>query len=259
MTLTGYVHGEPDDEEVARLVRQARFAATYSLDTFEAPPGTRVLDLGTGVGAMAAELARLFPGIELTGVDVSGAQLARARALHPVATYVQADATALPFPDASFDRVHMSWVLEHVSAPVGVLREIRRVLTPEGVAHLSEVDHDTLVVSPPLGELLTTVAIMGELQRRAGGDPFLGARLASLATEAGFTRVAARRALLRGDDAHEDTRVELVAQFADLCEGLGEVLSAADMARARRAAELLRARGAGTSIEYRPVIVRASP
>lgn len=81
MARTGYVHGEPDDEEVSRLVRQARFVATFSLDTFEAPPGARVLDVGTGVGAMAAQLVRLCPGIELTGVDVSPAQIARARSI----------------------------------------------------------------------------------------------------------------------------------------------------------------------------------
>ena len=134
MARSGYVHGEPDDDEVARLVRQARFVAMFSLDTFEAPPGARVLDVGTGVGAMAAQLVRLCPGIELTGVDVSPAQIARARALHPIATYVQADATCLPFADGAFDRVHMSWVLEHVRDPLAILREVRRVLRRGGAS-----------------------------------------------------------------------------------------------------------------------------
>ncbi|MBX7192490.1 MAG: methyltransferase domain-containing protein [Sandaracinaceae bacterium] len=258
MARTGYVHGEPDDDEVCRLVRQARFVATFSLDTFEAPPGARVLDVGTGVGAMAAELVRLCPGIVLTGVDVSRAQIERARALHPVATYVQADARALPFDDASFDRVHMSWVLEHVVEPLPILREIRRVLRREGVAHLSEVDHDTLVVEPPLEELARTMASMNDAQRASGGDPCLGARLEALVREAGFTRVEARRVLLRGDDAHDDVRGELLVQFAGLFESLGEALEADDMARALRVAAALRERGAGSLVEYQPVVVHAS-
>lgn len=90
---------------VAR-VRQARLFAEFSLDTFEAPAGARALDVGTGVGAMAAQLARLCPGIRLTGVDISAAQIARAREIHPVATYVQASRTALPFAAGSFDEAH---------------------------------------------------------------------------------------------------------------------------------------------------------
>jgi SAM-dependent methyltransferase len=256
---TGYVHGEPDDEEVSRLVRQARLFAEFSLDTFEAPAGARVLDVGTGVGAMAAQLARLCPGICLTGVDISAAQIARAREIHPVATYVQSSGAALPFAAGSFDRVHMSWVLEHVPDPLAVLREIRRVLAPDGVAHLSEVDHQSLFVEPPLAELERTMAVSNAAQAAVGGDPFIGDKLESLVRAAGFMRVAARRVRLRGDDEHADIRVELHAQFAGHCESVREALDPADVAHARRAAELLRARGEGSVIECQPVVVRASP
>lgn len=259
MSPSGYVHGAPDEEEASRLVRQAAFVTTFSLDKFEAPPGARVLDVGTGVGAMAAQLVRLCPGIALTAVDISPSQLERARALHPVATYLQADGAALPFPDASFERVHMSWVLEHVADPVSILREIRRVLTPDGVAHLSEVDHRTLVVRPPLPELAETMAIMNEVQRAHGGDPFVGGRLEALTREAGFTELVATSILLTGDDEHPDLRVELHEQFAGLCESFEEALDPASMERARAAARSLRARGAGSSLEYQPVVVRARP
>jgi SAM-dependent methyltransferase len=103
---SSYVHGSTDDHEVERLVVLARFVAGFALERFDAPAGARVLDLGTGVGAMAAELARRYPGIALTGVDISEAQLAVAQAKNPVAAYVHADASKHPFPDASFDRVH---------------------------------------------------------------------------------------------------------------------------------------------------------
>ncbi len=49
---------------------------------------------------------------------------------------VAADAEALPFPDAVFDRVECDAVLEHVRHPEQVMNEIRRVLAPGGYAHL---------------------------------------------------------------------------------------------------------------------------
>lgn len=259
MTLPrgGYVHGSTDDAEVSRLVRQAAFVATFALERFDAPPGARVLDLGTGVGAMAAELHRRYPGITLTGVDLSEAQLARARALHPVADYVLADAEALPFADASFDRVHGSWVLEHVRDPVRVLCEVRRVLAPSGVAHFTEVDNRTLRIEPALPELDATFERLHAAQRAAGGDPFIGGALAAHAARAGFSRVEVHEVTLLGDDAHPGLRRELYEEFAGICESLDEVLGAEHLATARRAAAELRARGERGSLGYRPKILRA--
>ncbi|HMK73518.1 MAG TPA: hypothetical protein VK454_09265, partial [Myxococcaceae bacterium] len=67
--MADYIHGGTDLREVARLSKQALvWVAPRMLDDFTASPGMRVLDLGTGVGAMAAVLARRHPGIELWGV-----------------------------------------------------------------------------------------------------------------------------------------------------------------------------------------------
>src|SRR5262249_23568904 len=113
-----YIHGSTDAREIARLEKQAAFVAPWSLARFDCAPVMRVLDLGTGIGAMAAQLARRYPGIQLTGLDRSPAQLAVARHRHPVAEYVEGDATALPFEAATFDRVHATWLLEHVPDPL---------------------------------------------------------------------------------------------------------------------------------------------
>ncbi len=125
------------------------WVAPRMLEDFTARPGMRVLDLATGVGAMAAALARRHPRIELWGLDLRAAQLAQAHTVHPVATYVQGDATRMPFPDATFDRVHASWVLEHIPEPARALREVRRILTPGGQCFFLEVDNATLKLLPP--------------------------------------------------------------------------------------------------------------
>jgi len=124
---------------VARLEKQARWCAPWMLERFDAKPSMRVLDLATGVGAMAHELVARFPGIALVGVDLSATQLASARGKCPLA---RANAATLPFHDDTFDRVHCSWLLEHLSphAAVAVLRDVRRVLKRGGYCHFTEVD-----------------------------------------------------------------------------------------------------------------------
>ena len=218
MARSGYVHGEPDDDEVSRLVRQARFVATFSLDTFEAPPGARVLDVGTGVGAMAAQLARLCPGIDLTGVDISEAQLARARALHPVATYVRADAACLPFADGSFDRVHMSWVLEHVRDLDDLFASLREATTDDAVlihkvdlrSHGFHLTNDLDFLRFPVREWDAMTSHTGEPNRLRASDYL------HLARRHGFAvaHFSAARTLPRS--AVERVRPELAEPFASM-------------------------------------------
>jgi ubiquinone/menaquinone biosynthesis C-methylase UbiE len=127
-----YIHGEMDPRETARLEFQAPFVAGFALRDLHLGRGHRVLDLGSGVGAMTAQLAQRFPGIELFAVDIEPSALRVAQMNHPVAVYIQADGARLPFRNETFDCVHSSWLLEHVPSPAAVLREVRRLLRVGG-------------------------------------------------------------------------------------------------------------------------------
>jgi 2-polyprenyl-3-methyl-5-hydroxy-6-metoxy-1,4-benzoquinol methylase len=99
-----------------------------------ARPGRRVLDVGAGQGSFSRVLAAR--GFDVTSADASAAAVAvlRERLGHPV---VEADATALPFPDESFDAAVLAEVLEHVDDDRRAVAEVRRVLRPGGVLALS--------------------------------------------------------------------------------------------------------------------------
>lgn len=103
----------------------------------------RVLDVGTGAGALALALA---PHVaEVVGVDVEPELLARARERAPAnATFEEADAASLPFPDASFDLVGTQKTLHHVHRPELAVAELARVTRPGGrilvVDQLAPVD-----------------------------------------------------------------------------------------------------------------------
>lgn len=93
--------------------------------------GERLLDIGTGAGAFALALAPLVR--EAVGVDIVPALLAEARKRAPAnVELIEADATALPFPSASFDLVTTARTLHHVARPEVVLAEADRVLRPGG-------------------------------------------------------------------------------------------------------------------------------
>jgi SAM-dependent methyltransferase len=90
----------------------------------------RVLDVGTGEGQIARLAVQL--GCEVVGVDPTLNQIRVAHERGGGARYARANATALPFPDASFDSVVVCLVFEHIEQYREAIAEIARVLEPGG-------------------------------------------------------------------------------------------------------------------------------
>ena len=101
-----------------------------ALDVLDVAAGTRVLDVASGPGYLAARAAAL--GAEAVGVDFSAAMVARARALHPEVPFQEGDAEDLPFGDDTFDAVAMNFGVLHLARPEAAIAEACRVLRPGG-------------------------------------------------------------------------------------------------------------------------------
>jgi demethylmenaquinone methyltransferase/2-methoxy-6-polyprenyl-1,4-benzoquinol methylase len=124
----------PTYERYARLLslgqdpRWRRFLVSQ----IEAGPGDEVLDVATGTGAVARELLRR-KGCAVVGVDQSREMLAVAREHLPATVkLVEASAEHLPFEDASFDALTVTYLLRYVDDPGATLAELARVVRPGG-------------------------------------------------------------------------------------------------------------------------------
>jgi SAM-dependent methyltransferase len=172
--LTSYYDGPELTGRVRDVVRQAgldpehlRVSDLAALDQFHAlglpatvalaelaelQAGERVLDVGAGVGGPARVLAARF-GAAVVAVEPTArfrrlaAELNAATGLQHAIEVVDADGTALPFADASFDLVWTQAVLANVADPAALAAEAHRVLVPGGRWALSDM------VAGPGGEL----------------------------------------------------------------------------------------------------------
>jgi len=118
-------------------------------------PGQRVLDVATGTGMVAFELARR--GSEVTGLDQSEQMLSGARAkllkLPAMAErikFVQGEAERLPFGDGEFDALTFTYLLRYVDDRAATLAELARVVRPGGRIGMVEF---AVPASPPLRAL----------------------------------------------------------------------------------------------------------
>jgi SAM-dependent methyltransferase len=128
--------------DVFSAIPDVATAKARSLDLLDVGPGSRVLDVGCGTGTDALTLAaRLQPGGEVLGVDSSAGaiEIARERAAaRSGVVFAKADATALPFADATFDAARADRVIQHVAEPELAASELARVTRAGGMVVVTE-------------------------------------------------------------------------------------------------------------------------
>jgi SAM-dependent methyltransferase len=126
-----YQHNESYAEFLAGW--ESGFYAKYADTLRPARAGSRVLDVGCGVGQVIARLTE--GGFEAHGVDVSEPNIARARQVSERCRIY--DGRRLPFADGYFASAGALNVLEHVDEPEEFIRELVRVVEPGGRVVLS--------------------------------------------------------------------------------------------------------------------------
>jgi demethylmenaquinone methyltransferase/2-methoxy-6-polyprenyl-1,4-benzoquinol methylase len=106
----------------------------------------RVLDACCGTGDLAIEARKA--GADVTGLDFSDQMLVRARRKDPQVEWIQGDALALPFDDASFDAATVGFGVRNLEDLGAGLRELARVLKPGGRLGVLEITRPRGLLAP---------------------------------------------------------------------------------------------------------------
>lgn len=136
--------GASRQAEVMYLTPDLTEVRRRTIDALRLTPGARVLDVGSGPGLFADEMAQTVgPTGLVRGVDISESMIGLARtrcADKPWVDFQIADAVSLPFRDGDFDACVSVQTLEFVADVDAALREIHRVLKPGGRLAVSDAD-----------------------------------------------------------------------------------------------------------------------
>ena len=157
----------------------------------DAQPGHAVLDVGAGTGADTEEVAgRVGPNGRVIGLDISASMLAEAKrrtaGTDLPLEFVEGDAGALDFADATFDRCRGERILMAMEDPDRAVQELVRVTKPEGLVVLSELDASTIFLNSSNQPLVDR--LLGSFSSQLN-SPYVGRRLHRLMLEAGLDDV----------------------------------------------------------------------
>ena len=192
-------------------------------------PDVTLLDVGCGPGTITAALAGIV-GMAI-GVDIESNAITTANRLATAAgltnlAFVEADMTALPFEDETFDAVFFHAVLYHQSEAtlMRTLAEARRVLKPGGVLGTRDADVGGNILHPELDGVRLALDLWQRWYEH--DDPkalCFGRRQSSILRAHGFTPVWAGASYVN-HSADAASRIEAVADARRSLRGLGPQL-----------------------------------
>lgn len=206
-----------NEDSLRRLNRQASIATELEFQYLSRAglrPGSRIMDLGCGSGAVTAAIVDRFQPRRTVAADVNDLsfKLASQRlqslpdtSVHQINIY---DAQ-LPHL-GEFDFIYSRLLFQHLSEPMLGLMNARKCLAPGGRICICDIDDDWLKVVPEVDALTSFLARVGQSQSDRGGDRSVGSRLSGYLRTAGYTDIRSEVMLLSTDLISKDAFFDLM-------------------------------------------------
>ena len=188
-----YVHGYNKRENIRLQDQASTLVELLHYDT-SFPAGSKVLEVGCGVGSQTVTLAKNSPNANITSIDISQASVDQAKKAvesegFTNVTFQQADIFNLPFEKESFEHIFVCFVLEHLPNSVEALSILKNFIKPGGTITVIEGDHGSTYFYPDSEAAHKAILCQVELQNRCGGNAMIGRELYPLMTKAGYENV----------------------------------------------------------------------
>jgi ubiquinone/menaquinone biosynthesis C-methylase UbiE len=231
-----YIHGYSAEEQ-QRLISQNEVLASYIYREWDFGQLQHLVEVGCGVGAQMMVLLDSYPALQLTGIEQSAQQIRRAQVnlshfpdFEGRYELLEGDASTItPAWDVPPDAVLLVWVLEHVPDPVRLLRQVRRWMPSGCRLYITEVFHDSFATWPIIQDIRDYWQDTLRCQRRLGGDPNVGLRLASILEEAGYKTIKTQAHTFLLDASKPEERSRLLDYWLNLMRSaLHQSLSTGD-------------------------------
>lgn len=185
MEQLSYIHGTSVSEQ-QRLKLLNKLTNPPFIRFLDPQPDENILELGSGVGVLANEVAQNLRNGAVTGIEFSEEQLGQCPGEYKQLTFVQGNVHHVPFADNAFDKVYGRYILEHVSDPDRVVKEALRVLKPGGTVYFQENAILNLDFYPECSRFKALWRKFVELQSELGGDAMIGIKMYYMLKRAGF-------------------------------------------------------------------------
>ena len=188
-----YIHGyEPSEKR--RLQDQANTLVDLFHSDTSYSVGSRILEVGCGVGSQTITLARKSPNASFLSIDISEESISQAQeSLEPFGLknvqFLCADIFNFDIETEPFDHVFVCHVLEHLSQPEKALSILKNLIKEGGTITVIEGDHGSTYFYPDSEAAQKVIQCQVELQNRTGGNANIGRELYPLLNSVGFKNV----------------------------------------------------------------------
>ncbi|WP_408895213.1 class I SAM-dependent methyltransferase [Paenibacillus taichungensis] len=186
------------DKEINRLGAQVELFWEQELKhyiEYGLKDGMNVVELGSGPGFVTGKLLDYFPKLHVTALEIDSILVDYANNYlsnkhHSNYTVIEGSILETRLPDNTFDFAITRLVLEHLSDPIGAIKETLRILKPGGRAIFIDNDFEMHIMTfPPIPELRELYDAYCQSRLAEGGNPRIGRELPILLKAGGFKNV----------------------------------------------------------------------